>query len=37
LMEGGYLTRRTFGHGTGPLQNAALTARVLIDAYTTTD
>ncbi len=35
LMEGGYLTRRTFGHGSGPLQSAALTARVLIDAYTT--
>jgi AcrR family transcriptional regulator len=34
LMEGGYLTRRTFGHGNGPLQSAALTARVLIDAYT---
>jgi AcrR family transcriptional regulator len=34
LMEGGYLTRRTFGHGSGPLQAAALTARVLIDAYT---
>jgi AcrR family transcriptional regulator len=34
LMEGGYLTRRTFGHGNGPLQCAALTARVLIDAYT---
>ena len=37
LMEGGYLTRRTFGHGSGPLQSAALTARVLIDAYTTAD
>jgi len=34
VMEGGYLTRRTFGHGNGPLQSAALTARVLIDAYT---
>jgi AcrR family transcriptional regulator len=34
LMEGGYLTRRTFGNGNGPLQSAALTARVLIDAYT---
>jgi len=34
LMEGGYLTQRTFGHGSGPLQSAALTARVLIDAYT---
>jgi hypothetical protein len=34
LMEGGYLTRRTFGHGNGPLQTAALTARVLINAYT---
>jgi hypothetical protein len=33
-MEGGYLTRRTFGNGNGPLQSAALTARVLIDAYT---
>jgi AcrR family transcriptional regulator len=33
LMEGGYLTRRTFEHGDGPLQAAALTARVLIDAY----
>jgi AcrR family transcriptional regulator len=37
LMEGGYLTQRTFGHGSGPLQSAALTARVLIDAYTTAD
>jgi AcrR family transcriptional regulator len=36
LMEGGYLTRRTFEHGDGPLQAAALTARVLIDAYTPT-
>jgi AcrR family transcriptional regulator len=35
LMEGGYLTRRTFGNGNGPLQSAAPTARVLIDAYTT--
>jgi AcrR family transcriptional regulator len=34
LMEGGYLTQRTFGRGSGPLQSAALTARVLIDAYT---
>jgi AcrR family transcriptional regulator len=34
LMEGGYLTQRTFGQGSGPLQSAALTARVLIDAYT---
>ncbi|MDB6085732.1 MAG: Transcriptional regulator, TetR family [Gammaproteobacteria bacterium] len=34
LMEGGYLTRRTFEHGDGPLQTAALTARVLLDAYT---
>ncbi|HEY3658096.1 MAG TPA: TetR/AcrR family transcriptional regulator [Steroidobacteraceae bacterium] len=34
VMEGGYLTRRTFGHGNGPLQSAALTARALIDAYT---
>jgi hypothetical protein len=34
LMEGGYLTRRTFGPGSGPLQAAALTVRVLIDAYT---
>jgi AcrR family transcriptional regulator len=34
LMEGGFLTRRTFGNGNGPLQSAALTARVLIDAYT---
>jgi AcrR family transcriptional regulator len=34
LMEGGYLTQRTFGHGSGPLHSAALTARVLIDAYT---
>jgi AcrR family transcriptional regulator len=33
LMEGGHLTRRTFGHGSGPLQSAALTARVLLDAY----
>jgi AcrR family transcriptional regulator len=33
LMEGGYLTRRTFDHGNGPLQTAALAARVLIDAY----
>ena len=33
LMEGGFLTRRTFGPGDGPLQTAALTARVLIDAY----
>jgi AcrR family transcriptional regulator len=37
LMEGGYLTRRTFGNGNGPLQSAALTARVLIDAYTPAD
>jgi AcrR family transcriptional regulator len=34
VMEGGYLTRRTFGNRNGPLQNAALTARVLLDAYT---
>ncbi len=34
LMEGGYLTRRTFGDGGGPLQNVASTVRVLIDAYT---
>jgi AcrR family transcriptional regulator len=34
LMEGGYLTRRTFGNRNGPLQNAAPTARVLLDAYT---
>ena len=33
LMEGGYLTRRTFGRDDGPLQTAALTARVLLDAY----
>ena len=33
LMEGGFLTRRTFGPDDGPLQTAALTARVLIDAY----
>jgi AcrR family transcriptional regulator len=34
LMEGGYLTRRTFGDGHGPMQTAALTVRVLLDAYT---
>ena len=34
IMEGGYLTRRTFDNGTGPLQTAAVAARVLIDAYT---
>ncbi len=34
LIEGGFLTRRTFAPGDGPLQTAALTARVLIDAYT---
>ena len=33
LMEGGYLTRRTFGRDDGPLQTAALTARVLLNAY----
>jgi AcrR family transcriptional regulator len=33
LMEGGYLTRRTFGRDDGPLQSAALTARVLLNAY----
>ena len=33
LMEGGYLTRRTFGDVPGPLQTAALTARVLVKAY----
>ena len=33
LMEGGSLTRRTFDHGHGPVQSAALTARVLVDAY----
>ena len=37
LMEGGYLTRRTFEHGNGPLQAAALTARVLMDAYAPAD
>jgi len=37
LMEGGYLSRRTFAHGSGPLQSAALTARVLVDAYTRAD
>jgi AcrR family transcriptional regulator len=35
LMEGSNLTRRTFCDGTGPLVIAALTARVLVDAYTT--
>ena len=34
LMEGGYLTRRTFGDASGPMRAAAMTARVLIDAYT---
>jgi AcrR family transcriptional regulator len=33
LMEGGYLTRRTFGTDDGPLRSAALTARVLLNAY----
>ena len=33
LMEGGYLTRRTFGRDDGPLRTAALTARVLLNAY----
>jgi AcrR family transcriptional regulator len=33
LMEGGYLTRRTFGRDDSPLQSAALTARVLLNAY----
>ncbi len=35
LMEGGFLTRRTFDDASGPLQSVALTARVLVDAYTT--
>jgi AcrR family transcriptional regulator len=34
LMEGGNLTRRTFGDAHGPIQNAGRTARVLLDAYT---
>jgi AcrR family transcriptional regulator len=33
LMEGGNLTRRTFGAHDGPLQTAAATARVLLRAY----
>jgi AcrR family transcriptional regulator len=33
LIEGGYLTRRTFGSTDGPIQTVARTARVLIDAY----
>jgi AcrR family transcriptional regulator len=33
LMEGGFLSRRTFGGVRGPLETAALTARVLIKAY----
>ena len=33
VMEGGCLTRRSFGAGAGPLQTAALTVRVLLDAY----
>jgi AcrR family transcriptional regulator len=33
LMEGGYLTRRIFGTDDGPLQSAASTARVLLNAY----
>src|SRR5258708_32843207 len=37
LIEGGYLTQRTFASGNGPLQSAAPTARVLIDAYTQAD
>jgi len=36
LMEGGYLTRRTFAPGDGPLQNAATTARMLLRAYAPT-
>ena len=34
LIEGGYLTRRMFDDDKGPLQSAASTARVLIEAYT---
>jgi AcrR family transcriptional regulator len=34
LMEGGYLSRQTFGSGKGPMQTAARAARVLLDAYT---
>ena len=34
LVEGGFLTRRTFGSMDGPIRSAALSARVLIDAYT---
>jgi AcrR family transcriptional regulator len=34
LMEGGNLTRHTFQDNGGPLQAAAATARVLLDAYT---
>jgi AcrR family transcriptional regulator len=33
LMEGGFLTRRTFGEASGPMQTVAATARVLLDAY----
>jgi AcrR family transcriptional regulator len=34
LIEGGFLTRRMFDDDRGPLQSAALAARVLVDAYT---
>jgi len=33
LIEGGSLTRQSFDSSTGPLQSAARTARVLLDAY----
>jgi len=36
LMEGSSASRTSFGHGDGPLNNAAATARVLLRAYAPT-